>query len=393
MGKWEMVRLGVHTEQIRGISYKPEDAIDKADITHLPILRAHNIQERGLNTDNLIYVNIERIKKHQYIQKGDIIVCASSGSKDLVGKAAQAEQNMSASFGAFCKVVRPSKTIEAAYLKHYFSSPFYRFTISELSAGANINNLRNEHIDDLQIPLPPLPVQQQIADVLNQASVLIEKRKAQIEKLDLLVKSRFIEMFGDGLDDTAVELRDVCTIITDGTHQPPKFTDSGIPFLLVSNIVDNEINYDTKKLISHEEYETLIKRTPIEVGDVLLTIVGSYGNPAIVKTEQEFCFQRHIAYMKPKHELINSTYLHAAFLSNAVKKQIEVKVKGIAQKTLNLSELKTIRVNLPPHELQNSFADFVRQANKSKFEMQQEQGKLELLYKSLMQKSFIGEMF
>ena len=213
------------------------------------------------------------------------------------------------------------------------------------------------------------------------------ERKLQIEKLDLLIKSRFTEMFGQEIN--VLELKDVCSIITDGTHQSPKFIDNGIPFLLVSNIVDNEIAYNTKKYISQDEYNILIKRTPIEIGDLLLTIVGSYGNPAIVKTDQAFCFQRHIAYMKPKHDIVNSEYLHSMLLSDYVQKQIDDKVKGIAQKTLNLSELRTVRVFIPSLDRQTHFADFVKKVNKIKTEILQGLKNLELLYNALIDKHFI----
>ena len=257
--------------------------------------------------------------------------------------------------------------------------------------GATIQGIKSETVKEIDVPLPPFYVQQKIADILDHANALIEKRKAQIAKLDLLIKSQFVEMFGNDLADDAIELKNVCSIITDGTHQSPKFTNTGIPFLFVSNIVDNEINYDTKRFISQEEYDALIKRTPVEIDDVLLTIVGSYGNPAVVKSERDFCFQRHIAYMKPKRDIVNSTYLHSAFLSSAVKAQIEVRVKGIAQKTLNLAELKMVKINLPSIELQNRFADFAQRTNASKAEMQQGLNKLEFLYKSFMQKCFLGE--
>jgi len=283
----------------------------------------------------------------------------------------------------------PNSQIIPKYLYYVISN----MDLARYYTGATIPHIYFKDYSKELLSLPPLLIQQKIADILDRTSALIEKRKSQIAKLDLLVKSQFIEMFGSTLGKDTVELKDVCSIITDGTHQSPKFIDSGIPFLLVSNIVDNQLTYETKKFISREEFETLIKRTPVEIGDLLLTIVGSYGNPAVVKTEQDFCFQRHIAYMKPNRETINSIYLHAAFLNGAVKEQIAVKVKGIAQKTLNLFELKTIKINLPTLSLQNRFADFVRQADKSKFELQQGLVKLELLYKSLMQKCFNGELF
>jgi len=197
MSKWEMVRLGDYIEQIRGVSYKPEDSSDNEIENHVAILRAHNIQDAGLNFEKVIFVNTKNIRHFQMLRKGDIVVCASSGSKELVGKAAQVTTDMTVSFGAFCKVIRPKSIIVSIYLKHFFRSSAYRFIISELSAGANINNLRNEHIDELKILLPPFPTQQKIADILDRANALIEKRKAQLEKLDLLVKSQFVEMFGN----------------------------------------------------------------------------------------------------------------------------------------------------------------------------------------------------
>ena len=158
----------------------------------------------------------------------------------------------------------------------------------------------------------------------------------------------------------------VCRIITDGTHQPPKFVAVGIPFLFVSNIVANEITYDAEKYITEETYAELIKRTPIEIGDILLSTVGSYGHPAVVKTTQRFCFQRHIAYLKPDATVVNSEYLRGAILSEDVQRQIDERVKGIAQKTLNLSEIRKLRFPLPSMAMQKEFAAFVEQTDKSK---------------------------
>lgn len=174
-------------------------------------------------------------------------------------------------------------------------------------------------------------------------------------------------MFGNIPTDKYIAMEDLCVIITDGTHQPPKFVESGIPFLFVSNIVGNAITYDAEKFISEETYAELIKRTPIEIDDVLLSTVGSYGHPAVVKSPKKFCFQRHIAYLKPRKDLIDSNYLHGALLSDEGQHQIEKRVKGIAQKTLNLSEVKKIRLPLPQMEEQQQFATFVEQVDKSKF--------------------------
>lgn len=243
----------------------------------------------------------------------------------------------------------------------------------------------------INVRVPSLDEQRKIAAVLDKIGDLTAKRRRQLDKLDELVKSRFVEMFGDYLDnqDEKVTLADVCRIITDGTHQPPEFVSSGIPFLFVSNIVTNKITYEAEKFISEETYNELIKRTPIELGDILLSTVGSYGHPAIVESDKRFCFQRHIAYLKPKTEMVDSMYLHSAILSDDVQRQIEKDVKGIAQKTLNLSEIRKIKVSLPSMESQKRFAEMVTHIDKIKLQVHASLDKLEMLKKAIMQEYFV----
>ena len=180
-------------------------------------------------------------------------------------------------------------------------------------------------------------------------------------------KSRFIEMFGMIEKDQWVQLQSVCSIITDGTHQPPKFVREGIPFLLVSNIVGNAMTYVTDKYITEETYEQLIKRTPIEVGDLLVSAVGSFGHPAIIWDDRPFCFQRHIAYLKPMREQIDSVYLHAALLTNDAQEYMDRTAKGVAQRTVTLKSFKELQIPLPPLGEQKEFAAFVQQVDKSEY--------------------------
>lgn len=190
-----MARLGDVIEQIRGVSYRPSDLYDHLCNDSVILLRANNIQDGKIVLNDVVYVSKSRVDKPQYLRRGDILVCTSSGSKEIVGKAAFVDEDLPMVFGAFCKVIRPK--IECCkYIGYFFQSPYYRNHISAASAGANINNLRNEHIADLYIPLPPLSTQRRIAAVLDKVSALIAKRRQQLDKLDELVKSRFMEMFG-----------------------------------------------------------------------------------------------------------------------------------------------------------------------------------------------------
>ncbi len=273
--------------------------------------------------------------------------------------------------------------LDVSYLFCFLNS--YIEVLRKQSIGGVIKYIKLGNLTNALIPLPPIEEQKEISKILKKAEKIVNTNSKLLSKYDTLIKSRFIEMFGDNPIENGkwkVEsLEDLCKIITDGTHQPPKFTTSGIPFLFVSNIAGNKITYETEKYISEQTYAELYKRTPIEIGDLLLSTVGSYGHPAIVENDKKFLFQRHIAYLKPKTDLLDSVYFHGALLSPDAQKQIEERVRGIAQKTLNLSEIRKIKIPVPPLSLQNDFASFVQQIDKSKFEMEKI---VKLCYTTLM---------
>ena len=185
--------LGEFIKQIRGISYKPADVTMSEKGT--PILRANNIQEDGLVFDDLVYVSENKISQEQRLQKGDIVICASSGSKNLVGKAATFEQfETPVSFGAFCKVIRGKKSadIDPEYIRFYFRSKYYREQISANSSGSNINNIKSEDIDFLSINIPFVEDQQKAVFLFNRYFSALSTKKQELVALDELVKSRFI---------------------------------------------------------------------------------------------------------------------------------------------------------------------------------------------------------
>lgn len=254
--------------------------------------------------------------------------------------------------------------------------------------GATITGITTKELKQLAIPFLPMEQQLSLVNLLNCIKRSGAKAERQLSHLDTLVKSRFIEMFGGLGSDGLRSLKDVCSIITDGTHQPPKFVDEGIPFLFVSNIASDAVDYETNKFISVEDYEQLIRRTPIEIGDVLVSAVGSFGHPAVVRNGRPFCFQRHIAYLKPRHDLVDSNYLHAVLLSDEAQRYMDRCAKGVAQRTVTLKSFREMKIPVPPMSLQEEFAAFVQYFDKLRFDVQQQIDKLELLKNSLMQEYF-----
>lgn len=396
--KYEVKKLGDYIVQVRGISYKPTDISEEPIDTHMAVLRANSIKNNKLILEDLIYVNKDLVKENQIIKENDILIAASSGSKEIVGKSVQIKDNTNFTFGAFCKIVRCSEKIEPRYVGYFLRTPYYRSTISNLVCGANINNLKNEHIDELLIPMPSREIQQKIVNILDKSQELIDKRKEQIEALDELVKSKFIEMFGELKTNEnnfdIVDLESLTTKITDGVHSKPEYTSEGVEFISVKDINKGKLNFDECKYISQEAHERYIKRCRPEIGDVLYTKVGAtYGIPAVVDTEREFSLYVSVALLKLKKDIVNPIYIKEALRSVDVKRQADRQVKGIGVPDLHLIEIKKFKVFNPPIELQNQFADFVKQVDKLKFKMEKSLKKLEDNFNSLMQKAFKGELF
>ena len=258
--------------------------------------------------------------------------------------------------------------------------------LNSLGRGATFKEISKAIVENIEIRIPDISCQEK---AVSQFEAITEAARICQNELNILnesINARFVEMFGD--EKNLMPMSDICSIITDGTHQPPKFKDTGIPFIFVSNITGDKVTYDAEKFIDQDTYDELIKRTPIEIGDVLLSTVGSYGHPAVVKSDKKFLFQRHIAYLKPRREIIDSDYLHGAILSPDAQRHIEEGVKGIAQKTLNLSEIKKLQIPVPELNRQKEFSTFVSQVDKSKAVVQSILDKLNTLLASLMQEYF-----
>ena len=176
---WVWATVKEIAEFIRGVSYKKNESSKTIKEGHVPILRANNIN-RELNYTDLVYVLREKIKNEQFVKVFDIVVAMSSGSKNLVGKAAQSYQDYHGGFGTFCGLVRVALQLDRKFIGFFFQSPGYRNEISHLSSGMNINNLRRQHIESMCLPIPPLSEQHRIVAKIEE---LFTKLDAGVNEL------------------------------------------------------------------------------------------------------------------------------------------------------------------------------------------------------------------
>ena len=390
-GEW--LKLKGRVEYVRGVTYKAAvDLHEELDRGSYILLRANNIQDGRLSFDDVQYVDKSKVKPKQLLRKGDILICASSGSKSLVGKAARVENDMPITFGAFCCVLRP-KTGESEYLGHYFQSRQYRKAIERVCSGSNINNLKAASFESLIVPLYSKTDMLSVVGVLDALVAQKRETESQLELLDTLVKSRFVEMFGNGQSCQIIRLGDYCTRITKGTTPTTAgfaFTDCGINYVKVESI-NNEGGFISEKL-SHigEECHNALKRSQLAEGDILFSIAGAIGRTAIVgkdllpaNTNQALSIIR-----LDKKAPFNRIFLRHALSSSAIAVITEKLQRGAAQVNLSLKDVANLQIPLPSISLQQEFASFVAEVDKSRFIVQQKIEKLQMLYDSLAQEYF-----
>ncbi len=229
-------------------------------------------------------------------------------------------------------------------------------------------------LKETKIFYPDSEKQKHIVEVLDKISLIIEKKNKQIEQCDFLLKSLFIEMFGDpstnpkGWNETTIG--NECFYIKDGPHKSlPDIgkENGGHPFISVRNIVNGYIYLSTARYISDEDYNDAIKKCHPEKGDMLYSKGGTTGIAKLIDIDNEFANWVHVAVLKFNKVNLNGIFFENMLNGDYCYKQSQKLTKGIANKDLVLSAISQIKIYRPPIELQNKFANFVRGTDKSKY--------------------------
>ncbi len=224
------------------------------------------------------------------------------------------------------------------------------FKIKSSAQGA-LTSLNLAMIKNIEIPIPSLDEQNRIVGILDTFTDSIENLKQQIaqrRKQYEHYRDQLLDLEGkDGVEMKTLE--DCAILISDGDHQPPPKTQQGIPFITISNInKDNhKIDFSNTFFVPKEYYESIKNERKAKEGDVLYTVTGSYGIPVNIDFAKEFCFQRHIAMIRPNIDVLLSKFLYHSLLTVGVKKQADENASGGAQKTVSLSSLRKFIIYVP----------------------------------------------
>ncbi|MBI5024716.1 MAG: restriction endonuclease subunit S [Candidatus Omnitrophica bacterium] len=382
-------------QQIRGVSYKGGEAIDTPRDGYLPILRANNICDGEISYDDLVFVPQKYVSKTQVLQKNDVVIAASSGSLEIVGKAAQIKGEFKGSFGAFCKVLRPNSDVDSAYFSYFFKTPFYRHTISHLAAGANINNLRNEHLDNLKIPLPSFEIQRKNVAFLSKAESALEKRRQTLRLADEFLKSVFLEMFGEpgaNLKDFKTSpIRDLVKKVIN--EDPPRYPAKSYSYVDISSI-DNQLKKitETKQILGEDAPGRA--RQLLQAQDILVSTVRPNLNAVGVLPDglsnpigsTGFCV------LRANRELVLPEYLFEICKTSFFIKSLVNVAKGASYPAVSDNDILRLSIPVPSLPEQQKFAELVQKVEKLKEKQKQSETQLQNLFNSLMQRAFRGDI-
>lgn len=282
-------------------------------------------------------------------------------------------------------VLKPKDYLNVDYLCY---SLMFR-DVSSIVNGATRQKLTQADMREIEIPLPALNEQHVIVDNLNKIFTLISLRKQQLSKLDELVKSRFVELFGDPVNNskglpelTLPELGEFGRGVS--KHRPrndPKLLGGKYPLIQTGEVANSEL-YITSYENTYSELG--LKQSKMwQAGTLCITIAANIAKTAILTFDA--CFPDSVVGFKA-NDRTNNIFIHYWF--SFFQAILEAQAPESAQKNINLKILSELKIIVPPIEQQNEFVAFVEQTDKSKFEIQKSLEKLETLKKALMQKYF-----
>ena len=363
-------------KKIEGLEYKTDESVRYIQIGDLR------------NNENIKYC--ENNAKYVFSNTEDIIIAWDGANAGTIGF------GLEGAIGSTLAVLK--KKID--YMDSEFCGLYLRSKsnyLREKCTGATIPHIQKSVLENIEIPKLDINTQKKIVEVLGNVKELIDKRKEQIEAIDELVKSKFIEMFGDLYNNTkgwrTETFGEIVTIERGGSPRPINeyITDdiNGVNWIKIGDTSQNSRYIkSTKEKIKPEGIK---KSRYVKSGDLLLSNSMSFGRPYILKTDG--CIHDGWLVIRDDSSVFNKIYLCIALGSEAIYTQFKNMAVGGVVNNLNKDMVKGLSICIPPIELQNQFSEFVEQVDKLKSQMETSLKELEDNFNSLMQKAFKGELF
>ena len=305
------------------------------------------------------FISNAAISKARIVPKNSIFVTCIGN----IGKIGVATENLA--FNQQINAIIPNENVNLDYLCYAIFANKTR--LQDIANAPIVPLLNKSQFSEFELEFDmDINTQTRIVHELNTVFNIILKYKQELLLLDELVRARFVEMFGDNkYEELAVEK--VCTSIVDCPHTTPKYNgDLRNPAIRTSEIKKGFITWDTMKYVSDEEYIERTARLKPQQGDIVYGREGTFGNAAILPKGYKFCLGQRVMLLRPNNEFCISQYLLRALISDEVYNQALAKNNASTVAHVNVKDVKNFMIPVPPLELQNQFASFVEEIDKSR---------------------------
>lgn len=366
--KWRILPIKRLAKIRYGLSQPPSELADG-----LPLIRATNIKSGKILEKDMLYIDPSTIplSREAILSAGDIIVVRSGA---YVGDSSIIPKEYDGSIAGYDIVLSIINNISPFFSWQLLSPHIRNLQFGFHTLRAAQPHLNAEQLGSTLVSVPPIKEQRGIAAFLDHETTKIDALIAKKERLIELLQEKRAALISHavtkGLDpsvpmkDSGVEwlgeipahwnsirLKYVCSLIKDGTHQPPSRVLTGVPLLSVRNIVNGRfINLPDDSLISEQDFQEMKKHFLVLENDVLLAIVGAtLGKVAIVEKMPPFYIQRSLAVFRPRPNKINFKFLSYFFRGNAFQQLIWKKINFSAQPGIYLGTLSMIHIAIPPY--------------------------------------------
>ena len=332
----------------------------------------------------------------QVLKQGDVLVSTVRPNLNAVAVVEEETENLMVGSTGYC-VLRCKNNMDVRYLFNFCQSQYFIDDMSSQATGASYPAVSNGIVRNALIPCYPIEEQREIAEKLDTVSKLLVLRKQQLSKLDELVKSRFVEMFGDPVSNpfkwSTLTMKQASIRLSDGPFgsnlKSEHYTLEGVRVIRLGNIGCGCFNDEDQSYISQEHYAT-IKKYTCRAGEIVIATLGDPNLRAcIIPDHIEYGVNKSdCVHYIPKAEILNNQFVCQYINCPETLSLASGMVHGQTRSRISSGQLSDLPIYLPPMDLQQQFASFVEQTDKSKFEIQQSLEKLETLKKALMQKYF-----
>ena len=303
-------------------------------------------------TDRIDEYAIKRINERSNLKVGDVLYSGTG----TIGRTALVQELptwWNIKEGVYALTPKHD-ILDSSFLIYAMHSEDFSKKVLSRTSGATVRSIPMKELKEVTMVIPPLCEQQRIVSRLDSAFAHIDERKANAEKQLSEARALFQTALTKAMEPKEgweeKKMKEIVVSLTDGDHQPPPKSNDGIPFITISNIDKdaNRIDFENTFFVPRSYFEGLKKdRIPHE-GDVLYTVTGSFGIPVLIDFQKEFCFQRHIALIRPNQNRLSSKFLYYWILSSYATTQAEDTATGTAQRTVSLNSLRNFVITIPP---------------------------------------------